>query len=145
MGYCVQQINSKFLIRTENISNCLNAIQALANLANYAQEQIRSGNYRERYFPWVHTEEIKNVKNIGDAFNIWGYEICCGDNETEDITEIYFIGEKLGQEGIMFEAIAPYVEDGSFIEMLGEDGERWKWCFENGELVEKNAKIVYED
>lgn len=39
---------------------------------------------------------------------------------------------------------ATYVADGSFIEMLGEDGAQWRWAFENGKLRAHYAKTVWE-
>ena len=63
-----------------------------------------------------------------------------------NIVEIDFEGERLGHdEDVMFNAIAPYVEDGSFIEMVGEDGDRWRWVFKNGECKEIKAKMTWND
>ena len=39
-----------------------------------------------------------------------------------NITELTFIGEKLGNDFEMFQLIAPYVQDSSYIWMMGEDG-----------------------
>ena len=51
-----------------------------------------------------------------------------------------FYGEKLGDDEIFLSALAPYVEDGSYLEFEGEDGYSWRWSFKNGKLVEKTIK-----
>lgn len=58
-----------------------------------------------------------------------------------NITGISFCGEKLGDELMVFQRIAPYVRDGSFIEMEGMDNETWRWIFTNGKCREVKAKV----
>ena len=58
-------------------------------------------------------------------------------------SEIYFDGEKLGDDAILFEAIAPYVKKGSFIEMNGEDGCIWQWQFNGKTCIEKAATVSF--
>ena len=36
----------------------------------------------------------------------------------------------------MFNCIATFVEDGSYIEMVGEDGDLWRWVFTNNNNCE---------
>lgn len=45
----------------------------------------------------------------------------------------------------MFKAIAPFVKDGSFLEIHGEDGAMWRWKFSNGKMRQIGAKIVWEE
>jgi hypothetical protein len=40
-------------------------------------------------------------------------------------------------------AIAPYVEENSYIEMVGEDGDRWRWVFKNGKCEEKYPEVIW--
>jgi hypothetical protein len=69
--------------------------------------------------------------------------------ETDDdsnVTGLDFVGDKVAyDEDEMFEEIAPFVEDGSFIEMSGEDGARWRWVFSSGTVREVRAKVVWDD
>lgn len=48
------------------------------------------------------------------------------------IIGVCFIGHKLSDEYEAFQQAAPYILSGSYIEMRGDDGERWKWEFQNG-------------
>lgn len=62
-----------------------------------------------------------------------------------NIIRISFRGDKVDGDLEIFKTIAPYVRDGSSIEMLGEDGERWKWVFENGNCHEVRPKIIWDE
>lgn len=93
-------------------------------------------------YAWVDTSEIKKAKNVEDLLRAfrWNPEI----DENEDIVDLYFTGEKLGDDEFLFNVIASGVESGSYIEMQGEDGTIWRWCFNDGKCEEKLAKIVFE-
>lgn len=62
-----------------------------------------------------------------------------------NITELEFIGEKLGDDFKMFQSIAAYVQDGSYIWMIGEDGVQWRWVFRAGICKEVKAKVEWPD
>lgn len=62
-----------------------------------------------------------------------------------NITELEFIGEKLGNDFKMFQSIAAYVQDGSYIWMIGEDGVQWRWVFRAGICKEVKAKVEWPD
>lgn len=67
-------------------------------------------------------------------------------DEDENVVGITFEGEKQGYcEEEALEVIAEYVKEGSYVEMKGEDGERWKWEFRNGKLETIRGKVVWED
>lgn len=60
------------------------------------------------------------------------------------VTGISFEGESQdGTEEEMFQAIAPFVEADSYIEMQGEDGEIWRWIFDGTTCVEKVANLSF--
>lgn len=44
---------------------------------------------------------------------------------------------------IVLKTIASFVESGSYIEMLGSGGEKWRWLFKNGDCMEEKALILY--
>ena len=62
-----------------------------------------------------------------------------------NITDLDFTGEKLWDHDEMFKEIAPYVEDGSYIEMHGEDGSMWRWVFKNGVCHEIDPVITWPE
>lgn len=62
-----------------------------------------------------------------------------------NITDIEFHGEKLYEDFSLFQSLAPYVKDGSYIEMMGEDGEQWRWVFANGKCREIKATVTWPE
>src|SRR5690606_21320852 len=72
-------------------------------------------------------EEAYSRGDVAYALDAWRW---VPEREaTGDIVGLRFRGERLGDDRVLFEAIAPFVEPGSFIEMVGEDGAIWRWTF----------------
>ena len=134
MGYCIQQRDNSFFI---DKSNKQLALKAIKDLASKAHIKDSSG----LHFMWVCVEDFINTNTLEQALDAWRW------NTTQDIegniNGIHFQGEKYGDDKILFQAIISYVKNGSFIEMQGEDGEIWRWTFNNGNFEEKYAKIVF--
>jgi len=66
-----------------------------------------------------------------------------GKNEAGDIVSLDFTGQKLREQTKMFEQIAPFVKENSFVEMRGEEGAMWRWVFIDGKCMEINAIITW--
>ena len=129
MGYCIEQLDQVFFISGEHNPNTI--IDAVRNAFN--KEKIG----------WVRKNELDDIKNLDELFECFRWEI---EYTNTDINYIYFVGEKLGDDIDFFlNVIAQYVKDGSYIEMLGEDGDRWRYLFKDGKMIEKMAKTLWED
>ena len=135
MGYCMQQINDKFCIKVENQEGALKAIKDLAG-----GETIKDAS--GLHYSWVITEEFLKAKTLDKAIKAWNWYVYIDD--VGDMRDIEFLGEKLGDDEILFSAIAPFVDEGSYIEMDGEDGSKWRWIFSEGKCIEKSATISWE-
>jgi hypothetical protein len=144
MGYCMELVGEDFFIEASKKDAALAAIKALATETDKMSGfTSRGGAIIERHFSWVTTENFVNAKTLAQAMQEWQW--LADEDADGNITYISFEGEKLGDDGVLFEAIAPFVKDGSYIEMSGEDGCRWMWCFKNGKMTEKTAKFVYDE
>jgi len=164
MGYCMRQTDSNFKIKVKNHPEALRALKEFAQtqsriswINNIQREILDVKTLEEALYnlgwsadvniPKVlskaqvvnHLKAIQKTGNIEKISDL----ITKIEGEKEDfyITDILFEGEKIGNESSFFKAIAPFVKEGSFIEMVGEDGEKWRWVFENGQCVEKQAKF----
>jgi hypothetical protein len=125
MGYSMQQMDQSFFIKDEHRANVIKAIIAIPpNKSGYA---------------WVDDTFRKNT-DLYTLFNKWRWDISIGNGS---IHEIYFNGEKSGDDLVLFEAIAPYVHEGSFIQMVGENGAIWRWSFKNKECTEIYPQITW--
>lgn len=138
MGYCMNLHDQKFLLKRSNSETALEALKEL-----FRKYPHGPNNYG--HFSWINTGKVLSANSLQEAIKAcrWGLEANGGDNGDFDIIE--FLGEKLGDDELIFSAIAPYVKDDSYIEMQGEDGTIWKWVFKGGKVKEKTAKVVYED
>ena len=129
MGYCMTIEDQEFLIKKKNMAGALAAIKAIVG---------------EGRFSWVNAKEYQDAETLEDALMAWRWPPYMNKsaNPKGEIVNLEFDGEKSGDEDILFRAIAPFVEAGSFIEMRGEDGCRWRWLFHKGELHEIYPEIV---
>jgi len=114
MGYCMNMRKCKIRIECENKNSALNILK-----------QFTKG----KQFAWVDSEVIQKCTNLEEALHEMRYEAILDD--CSNIINLEFIGEKLGDDDKLFNYIAPFVEDGSYIEMAGEDGDIWRWVFTN--------------
>ena len=95
---------------------------------------------------WVNKDSIRKARTLADAIQEFGWEIDeveLDDCEYGDVTAINFIADTMGSENEMFGAMAPAVEDGSYIEMTGDEGERWRWVFEAGGCKTVKATVTF--
>lgn len=127
MGYCMKQRSSKFYVLDEEA-----ALEAIKRLAG--KETIKPG-----HFSWVDTWEFITADTFEEAMDAWRWKV------ESSYKAIFFEGEKLGDDLLLFSTIAPYVEAGSYIEMQGEDGAIWRWIFDGKTCREVTAKIVFEE
>lgn len=127
MGYCIEMSCSTIRIKKDNCGKLLKKLKDFC---------IKQGSLR-----WVDIRAIMNSNSIEEAFEELRYEIYENDNGDYEID--YLSGEKLGDEEIIFESISEFIEDG-YIEYLGEDGDKWRFVFSNGEMETKCPKIIWE-
>jgi hypothetical protein len=132
MGYYMTLESSKFRIDIKNHRKALKAIKALSG-----------GEGCGHHFSWVDTTDFKKAKTLAEALEAWRWD--AEMDEDYNIIGIDFGGEKLGDDEILFRAIAPFVESGSYLELQGEDGCLWRWRFDNGGFRQQDSKIVWED
>lgn len=137
MGYCMSQVDAKFHIKRENFTNARKAIQSL-----HGKERISDSI--GKHFSWIDKDFYK-INNFAKIMEEWRWEVHIHDDES-GVDDIEFTGEKLGDDKILFDAIAPFVEAGSYIVMRGEEGEFWKWTFDGKTCKEVQAVgKVFED
>ena len=130
MGYCIELEKSTISVTKEN------AIQMMDMLAGYIPNHKADWRWiNEKYLADLCKEH--NFEEVTEELRYPMYE-------EDGIYKIdYFSGEKLGDDYEMFKLIAPYINDG-YIEMSGEDAERWRWIFKDGKCEEKFPKIKWD-
>jgi len=132
MGYYMDQIEADFEIKHDLQEKALEAIKNLAS---------GSDSPRHLHYAWVNDGEYCDAKDLDTAMDAWRWHV--ERNEDGDIDYISFEGEKLGDDEILFNAIAPYVTQGSYIQMSGEEGCIWRWVFDGEKCAEIYPKIEW--
>lgn len=135
MGYYIKQVRAKFFITKDQKDAALEAIRKLAG-----GETIKDAS--GKHYSWVRTENFVRAESLKEALEMWRWGITLDPNR--NVVGISFGGEKAGDDKILFDAIAPFVQDESYIEMSGEDGERWRWLFTGGKCIQQKGRVVYE-
>ena len=124
MGYYMHQTGGKFILRRSQIEQALDALREAGKV----------------------TIDLKGTftEQLVDVFHDWSWRLDL-DEQTGDIIDVQFEGEKSVRDEDLFRAIAPFVEAGSFITMMGQDDESWRWYFDGQEMITQPGNIVYED
>lgn len=142
MGYYIDQKDHNFFIDKSNITHVVNAIHSLAkDTSNMSRTRIYNKNVVSQHYSWVNNDYVES-NDIKEIFKCWRWHVDTDDQG--NIESIYFEGQKLGDDEYLFKAIAPFVKDGSYIEMSGEDGALWRWVFKNGQCREVYATITWD-
>lgn len=131
MGYCISLQDQQFRISAENKPMALAAMRELVA----PKENRRQG------FAWIPIGVVSEAPTLESAMEEWRYtpEVDANGN----ITSLMFEGENLGDEFLMFRAIAPFVDEGSFLEISGEDGGFWRWVFNGKDCREISPEITW--
>lgn len=127
MGYCISQNEAKFSMKADNKVPAFKALKAAAS---------------DKSFCWINPATVKGCRTLEELMDECRWDL--DENDDGDVIGIAFSGEKAGDDLKLFNALAPYVEAGSFIEMQGEDGALWRWVFDGKTCVEKTAKVSWD-
>ena len=130
MGYYMDQMEAKFKFKDGKDKEILTTIKKIVN--------------EGKIDPYVDKDTINDCKTFEDALLIFDWEYADYDNGENVVPYIFFVGEISGDDYRLFRAIAPFVEDNSYIQMLGEDGAMWRWVFKDGKCREIHPKIIWE-
>ena len=129
MGYSANITESNFIIKEE----CLEHAFTAAKMFLMVYDESIS---------YVEKTDIESAQNIEELFEVFGFEIDL-DPSTGDLDAIDFVWEKLGEEIILLEQLSPYVEEGSYLQWVGEDGSTWRHVFKDGEVEVVEPKIEW--
>jgi len=143
MGYCMDQTEAKFSIKRENHIPALNALKVLMTKDSLKGGGSSGPSGRTRHFSFCNGADVDGWANLAQAMEEMRWEPKL-DSEY-NIVGIEFCGEKMGDDNHIFKAIAEFVEDGSFIQMRGEDGDQWRWKFSGGKCEEEHANVSWEE
>lgn len=131
MGYA-SLIDSSFTILSAHRKAAFKAVKALGK-----------GPEPGRSWMWMNLAEPEKWRRLEDAIKAWGYEVRTDANK--NIVEVMYGQDKMGEEWRLFDALAPFVLEGSWLRFVGEDGEHFRWLFRDGKRVEQTAVLSWVD
>ncbi len=137
MGYCIRASVKAFHVKESNKRPALKAVRAL-----HGKESVKDSS--GSHFSWVDTNSFLKAGTLEDMLREWRWNPTT-DPETGDITKLEFTGEKMGDDKLLFTALAPFVEPGGEILFRGEDGDAWKYKFDGKNMKEVTARLQWED
>jgi len=150
MGYFVNITNQNFFVPKENFDAAYKAMCALNDRDDLKSGGSWGGNgitsdsprpegmtyHPAKWFSWMPANYPAVCKDFLSILKELGFEYDLDDSGNLGLVHY---DNKTGAEGHFFEAIAPFVQDGSFIEWRGEDGGEYRWLFTNGTCSEQTV------
>ena len=145
MGYNIQYLHADIFIDAKDIDSVYKAVTNLANETHRGSGFVaQGGKIKSKHFAFVDTDGLRQSKTLEEALEQWNWKV--GFDDEGNLRELYFLDtQKLGDEAILFETIAPWVTDGSFILLAGEEGAISRWYFKDGVCKTQWATLVFED
>lgn len=143
MGYYVHVRESNAIIPAENLDEAYRRMCAL----NVTHDHLkRGGSYSggrmtAKWFSWMDENYPETCKDAAEILEALGFE--CDSTDAGGLDVMYY-DNKSGQEDLFISAIADLFVPGSFIHWQGEDGEQYRWEFDEGGMTVKNATLIWE-
>ena len=138
--YSARSLGSSFFLPMSKVRDARGAVLEciskktgkFPNEANRISAKQRAGNY--------------NFRMLESLLLKFGNIVISADDEKEGFNDILITegNQPILQEKIL-QSIAPFVEDGSYIDMRDEEGNTWKWEFEDGELIKKENALAFDE
>ena len=126
----VMQTDMDFVIKKESHAAALDAVKELVTAIEKGEVPVS-----EKWHLWVTMNEFLKTDTLNDA--LWmGWHCEALNDDNGDITAVNCHVGNLGDGELLFSTLAPWVEDGSFIQWSEDDGDGdvSRWIFENGKL-----------
>lgn len=142
MGYYVRTQEQNFLLPQRKLKDAHAAMVAL-DTTHHSEKRGGSwsnGEQQERWFSWMPIDYAVTCETAEAILTELGFEI---QHDVDGSIIGLEYDNKIGQESLFLQAIAPFVEKGSYINWIGEDGALWQYFFDGQKMVELEAKITY--
>jgi hypothetical protein len=144
MGYYINIINHYVLIPNDQKDAALTTLKAMAENTDQmggGGHTIGSPEVVKQWFSWVDMNQLADADTLIKAFDAWRYTFSENDDGTAIVLD-YFDGEKLGDDAFLWETMAPFIKNGGFLEVHGEEGEFWRWKFNDGNFREVELQLT---
>lgn len=141
----VTTMEARFRVPEASVQAARDALRSLAWLApEFGEECGTDGLGPIVGYSGADTRAAAKALTFEEAVEAWGWTLQC-----DDLGHVVGItgptSGKLGDEDRLFEAIAPFVEDGGYIQVQRDDDlSIWRWVFENGTCRLVRGRLVFD-
>jgi hypothetical protein len=95
---------------------------------------------QDKWYSWVSTKELMEATTLAGLINCF-----VGDADILDGALVFGFDDKVGNEDVLFEVLAPYIDAGGYVEWRGEDGSHWMWMFDGTAMKVLDGEVVYNE
>jgi hypothetical protein len=141
MGYAMYCLKADVFIFWQDHET---ALQSIRNLFQPTPTGPPDKVAKTHAFAWVDTARVLDAATLHDALAAWRWMVL-NEDQSGNITELDFTGEKLGHDEILFRSLAPYLRAGSQIQMAGEDGAIWRWFFDGRTVHRQDGQVLFPE
>ena len=137
MGYYISTRSSNAYLPTENVEECNRIWQELNKNDDSAKSgrQWEGGNQTIRFFAWM-PEDWTDLNPL-EILSHMGFH-CVEDSEG---IQIEYYDSKTGDEEYIMQHVGHLFK--GEIEWVGEEGEHWKWVFDEGGMSIHEGRVEY--
>jgi hypothetical protein len=142
MGYYVTLTDADFLIPKAKEAKAIGALKAL-NDPKYDQQK-QGGTWdgtgkSAAWYSWMTADYDQHVKSCAEVFTQLGFEV----EETAEGLRLTGYDNKTGQEDLFLAAVAPYVQEDSYLNWRGEDGILYRFQFDGEKMTELESRVSW--
>lgn len=150
--YDLNTMDSRIVIKKENLPR---AYELLCELN--AHDELKTGGcWLQNKEKPAESKSVAKNPNVWFAWTPWNYDEICKSAveilERLDFRVVYdnhgnllalFLDDEAGDQGIFLNALAPVVEDGSYIVLMGDGDYRniFRCLFKDGKMYEQKATV----
>lgn len=153
MGVDIRIIDSNFTIPHNHLDNAYKVLCHLntkdefknggwwgSDLVEKPQDSTSVATDPNKRFCKLDWNYDETCKSTEDILNALGFE-----TKTTQFGDLEIVGyeDEMGDENVFLEALAPFVEDGSYLQWINEDDLTWKCTFELGMMFFQITSFFY--
>ena len=100
------------------------------------------GGFTDKWYSWCDMARLEKKITTGDlpaVFEEFGFDVQQDDGNIVGLS----YDNKAGDEFELFRAIAPFMDDGMYVDFRGEDGEFYRYYFKDQEARQSQGEISF--
>lgn len=91
------------------------------------------------WYSWTDSMVCRKAETVWEIIDEFVDEIVMNEDGSWQI----IFSSKTGQEDVLFETLAPFMEPGSYANWTGEDDSHWRWEFDGEKMITRQGEVVY--